>query len=136
MRAFLRRILSTDFDSGLIGRALNMEKIDIDAFRSQTQPFPLSPLPADQEAWADSPMTQSDHELKGKVYHLNRPDAMTKEERRRDRRPSNLIHRWLEIRGSGHLKITTYAEQHYATMIMMYLIDGLLDRVEDMDLLR
>ncbi|KAL8877967.1 MAG: hypothetical protein Q9198_004127, partial [Flavoplaca austrocitrina] len=67
-------------------------------------PSPLSPLPADQQAWADSLVTNDDDELQEKIYYLNRPDKMPDEERTRNRWASALISQWLELLKWGHLK--------------------------------
>lgn len=135
-RPLASNIVDWDFDGQWLRDVLQMDKVDFNALRNQVQPSPIPPLPADQEVWAESLMTHDDDELQRKVHYLNRPDAMTKEERLRNRWASNLINRWLSLCDSGHLKVKDYSEQHYATMIMGYLVDGLLDRVEDMDLRR
>lgn len=57
-----------------------------------------------------STLLQDDDELQGKVYHLNRPDAMTEEEWTRNRWASNLDQSMAENRGSDCLKIRAYTE--------------------------
>lgn len=90
MRTLCESLLASDnidwdYDGELLDRALKIDKVEVNRLRSQTKPSRLPPLPADQEAWVGSLMSNDDEELQRKICHLNRSDAMTKEERTRSR---------------------------------------------------
>lgn len=60
---YASNIIDWDYDSELLDRALKIGKVEFNTLRSQTKPLRLSPLPADQEAWADSLVSKDDKEL-------------------------------------------------------------------------
>lgn len=126
-------IIGWQFDSEWLKRVLKSDMVDFNALYRQTQPPQRPPLPAHQEAWVKSLMAETDNERQKKAYYLNRPRHMTKEERSRNRWASNLINRWMELRDIPYLELADHTEYHSTTMIMGYLVDRLLDCLEDMN---
>ena len=129
-------IIDWKSDGEVINRALNMDKVNIDALHGKTVAPQLPQLPADQEAWADSLMILDDDELQRMLHHLNRPDAMSRAERTRNRWATSVINRWLELLPLGSLNNQALQEHQFATMIVSVLVDFLLSTIGDMKLFR
>ena len=113
-------------DGTWLQKPLNMDKNGIDAIYEQVE-LQLPSLPPKDEEFLESLIEQDNDKLSAILMQLNRPGITDKEERLRNIWASNSVNRWRLLSETGELKRQNHSEQHYATMIMAYLIDGYLD---------